>query len=153
GQWIALRGGPDEVLVVDAQTGRILRVRGLQSGDLEWRPGTDQLAIADLMGAVAIYSTATGKVSRLPDVSAGAITWSPDGTTLAYTDGTGRKGLWLVDADGTNKRLLVSDIGTAVHGIGPVWSPRGDRIAYQRRCCDSPEAHEVVLVNVADGTE
>ena len=61
-------------------------------------------------------------------------------------------GLWLVDADGTNERLLVADLGRVMHGIGPVWSPTGDRIAYQRviGCCEN---HEVVLVNVADGTE
>ena len=39
------------------------------------------------------------------------------------------------------------------HGIGPVWSPTGDRIAYQRLIPDGGEGHEVVLVNVADGTQ
>ena len=34
-----------------------------------------------------------------------------------------------------------------------MWSPTGDRIAYQRLCCDRAETHEVVLVNVADGNE
>jgi Tol biopolymer transport system component len=46
----------------------------------------------------------------------------------------------------------VGDDGAAIHGIGPVWSPTGDRIAYQRLVYDG-ERHEVVLVNVADGTE
>ena len=163
GRWIALRGGTGEVLVVDTKTGRIHRMPGLQPGDLEWRPGTDQLAIAgqpesDILATspppVTIYSTTTGQLSHLGDVKAGSITWSPDGKTLAYTGANGSAtALWLVDADGTNKRLLVSDMGSASHGIGPVWSPAGDRIAYQRRCCGSPEAHEVVLVNVGDGAE
>jgi Tol biopolymer transport system component len=73
---------------------------------------------------------------------------------LAYRTGEdgGPGGLWLVDADGTNERMLVTDAGAAIHGIGPVWSPTGERIAYQRQlgCC---ELHEVVLVSVADGTE
>ena len=38
----------------------------------------------------------------------------------------------MVNGDGTSERALVADIGHAVHGIGPVWSPTGDRIAYQR---------------------
>jgi hypothetical protein len=33
-----------------------------------------------------------------------------------------------------------------------VWSPTGDRIAYQRLVSPSGEAHEVVLVTVVDGT-
>lgn len=37
--------------------------------------------------------------------------------------------------------------------VGPVWSPTGDRIAYQRVHGTYAEMHEVVLVNVADGTE
>lgn len=86
---------------------------------------------------------------------------------MAYTGGElqpDRRQLGLVDGDGTNERLLVADIGPAMHGIGPVWSPTGDRIAYQRcevkrdiepdgdRVCNG-ERHEVVLVSVADGTE
>lgn len=152
GRWIAL-AGPAAVWVVDTQTEAIRRVPGLP-GDLEWRPGTDDLAIASTMAMepVTIYSTVTGKLSRLGEVKAAHITWSPDGKTLAYTGGEAdARGLWLVDADGSNKRLLVSDMGSANHGIGPVWSPAGDRIAYQR--LTQGEEHEVVLVNVADGTQ
>ena len=60
-----------------------------------------------------------------------------------------------MDADGTNERILVPDVG-AMHGLGPVWSPDGERIAYQRLCdypladptapCD--EQPEVVLLTV-----
>lgn len=64
-----------------------------------------------------------------------------------------KKSYRLVDADGANDRLLVADRGEVIHGIGPVWSPIGDRIVYQRSCCSSSEKHEVVLVNVADGNE
>jgi hypothetical protein len=97
---------------------------------------------------------ATGELHRLGSVEAAHVTWSPDGTTLAYTGGeTDAPGLRLVDADGTDARLLVTDLGEANHGIGPVWSPSGDRIAYQRLIPGRGEAHEVVLVDTADGTE
>ena len=96
----------------------------------------------------------TGELHQLGTVEAAEITWSPDGSTLAYRGGERDSSeLWLVDADGTNRRLLVADTGENNHGIGPVWSPAGDRIAYQRLCCGCVETHEVVLVNVADGTE
>lgn len=176
GRWVAF-GGSGEVWVVDTHTGAIRRLPDLRPIDLEWRPGSDELAIAGDMGAtdwvstpVTVYSVSTGELHQLGSVEAGHLTWSPDGSTLAY-DGSDRAhdatssrdredspaGLWLVDADGANERLLVADLGDVIHGIGPVWSPTGDRIAYQRlvRDCDWPcgERHEVVLVSVADGNE
>ena len=88
--------------------------------------------------------------------------WSPDGQTIAFTrthpaprDDVHQ--LVLMDADGTNERILVPEF-RANHGLGPVWSPDGDRIAYQRLCDQRPhnpgipcrEEHEVVLVTVND---
>ena len=157
--------GTGGVWVVDTQTEATRRLPDLRPSDLEWRPGTDQLAIAGDTGMpgsgaptlstpVTIYSAATGELGQLGAVEAAHITWSPDGTTLAYTGGETDAGeLWLVDGDGANERLLVGDLGKANHGIGPVWSPTGDRIVYQRLIAGRGEAHEVVLVNVADGTE
>ena len=162
GRWVAF-GGTGEVWVVDTQTGEIRRLPDLRPIDLEWRPGTDQLAIAGDLGMnraadwlstpVTVYSVATGELHQLGSIEAGNLTWSPDGSTLAYWGTTDDQDeLWLVDADGTNERLLLADTGYAVHGIGPVWSPTSDRIVYQRviGCC---EQHEVVLVSVADGNQ
>jgi Tol biopolymer transport system component len=168
GRWVAF-AGTGEVWVVDTQTGEIRHLPDLRPSDLEWRPGTDKLTIAGDMGAdrgaptlstpVTVYSVSTGELSHLGSVEAAHITWSPDGTSLAYTGGENEtRELGLVDGDGTNERLLVADLWEAIHGIGPVWSPAGDRIAYQR-CLGGPnvdcsgENHEVVLVSVADGTE
>jgi WD40 repeat protein len=167
GRWVAVAGG-NEVWVADTQTDAIRLLPDLRPSDLEWRPGTDELAIAGDMGRsraadgestpVSVYSVSTGELRQLGSVDAAHLTWSPDGSTLAYTGGeSDANELWLVDADGANERLLVANLGEAVHGIGPVWSPTGDRIAYQRLACDSfggcGERHEVVLVSVADGTE
>jgi Tol biopolymer transport system component len=168
GRWVAFGAG-GEVWVVDTQTGAIRRLPDLRPIDLEWRPGTDQLAIAGDMGTtgdwgstpVIVYSVSTGELHQLGSVEAAYVTWSPDGATIAFArlsrvesgdDEHDSTSLWLVDADGANERLLVADPFNANHGIGPMWSPTGDRIAYQRviGCC---EQHEVVLVNVADGTE
>jgi Tol biopolymer transport system component len=170
GRWVAF-AGTGEVWVVDTQTGTIRRLPDFRPSDLEWRPGTDQLTIAGDVGTdrgaptlstpVSVYSVSTGELRQLGSVEAAHITWSPDGTSLAYTGGelepdTPRLGL--VDSDGANQRWLVADTGPAMHGIGPVWSPAGDRIAYQRceRSAGSQcngERHEVVLVKVADGTQ
>ena len=164
GRWVAF-AGTGEVWVVDTQTGAIRHLPDFRPSDLEWRPGTDELTIAGDLGAnraaptlstpVSVYSVSTGEVRQLGSVEAAHITWSPDGTTLAYTGDEREpdaRELGLVDGDGTNERVLVPDIGDAIHGIGPVWAPTGDRIAYQRRD-GGAELHEVVLVDVADGTE
>jgi Tol biopolymer transport system component len=164
-RWVAFAGG-GEVWVVDTLTGEIRRLPGLRPVDLEWRPGTDELTIAGDQGItwesapVTVYSVSTEELHPLGAVRAAEITWSPDGSTMAYRGGEEDQppvgdatGLWLVDADGTNERLLVADTGHAVHGIGPVWSPTGERIVYQRRCCGRVETHELVLVDVVDGAE
>ena len=49
GRWVAFVGSGD-VWVADTQTGAIRRLPDLRPIDLEWRPGTDELAIAGDIG-------------------------------------------------------------------------------------------------------
>lgn len=163
GRFAAL-AGTGEVWIVDTETKAVRRLPDQRPVDLEWRPGTDELALAGDLGTtraaetrstpITVYSVSTGELRQLGSRTAESVTWSPDGSTLAFRTGDdgGPGGLGLVDADGTDERMLVNDAGAAIHGIGPVWSPTGERIAYQRQvgCC---ETHEVVLVDVASGTE
>lgn len=156
GRWAAL-GGEGEVLVVDTETGEVRRLPGYSPTDLEWRPGTDELAIAD--DGIHLYSVSTGEIRPLRGVEAEELTWSPDGSTIAFTQavpaaGT-KSGITLIDADGTNPRPLTTDDYVADHGIGVVWSPRGDQIAYQRERTDCTgdacyERSEVVLVTATN---
>lgn len=55
--------------------------------------------------------------------------WSPNGRTIAYVHGDttiSTTGIWLIDTNGTNRRLLVRSAGA----YSPAWSPDGLWIAY-----------------------
>ena len=149
-----------EVWVVDTESNDIRRLTGLSVNDLEWSPDATELAIAG--DGVSLYSVTADETRFLGGADAELLGWSPDGQTIAFTrtqpaprDDVHQ--LLLMDADGTNERILVPEF-RANHGLGPVWSPDGDRIAYQRLCDQRPhnpgipcrEEHEVVLVTVND---
>ena len=162
GRWVAF-GGSGEVWVVDTQTGAIRRLPDLRPSDLEWRPGTDQLAIAGDMGTnraarrlstpVTVYSVSTGELRQLGSVEAAHLTWSPDGSTLAYTGRRERPGRALARRRRRRQRTVARR------------RPRRRRTTASVPCGPRPvtasptnvaaaaggETHEVVLVNVADG--
>jgi Tol biopolymer transport system component len=57
--------------------------------------------------------------------------WSPDGSSIAFStthgpDGRGRYRLYVMDADGSHKRLITR----GVSGGFPVWSPDGNAIMF-----------------------
>ena len=167
GRWAAL-GGRGAVWVVDTETAEVRRLPGYAPKDLEWRPGTDELAITGRVDGsfvgdnapIDIYTVSTDEIRTIEDVQAAELTWSPDGTTIAFTQavpGTAntKSGITLIEADGTNQRPLTTDDYVADAGIGVVWSPRGDQIAYQRVRADCTgaacyERSEVVLVTAIE---
>jgi Tol biopolymer transport system component len=133
-------------------------------------------ALAD--GRIHLYELATGSV-RVLDATLGvySFTWSPDGRLIAYAAVTGRgsdrmRGTGpdfrfpsgVTEPDDPDLELRLVDLETghqqvldpgyrAFHGIGPVWSPDGDTIAYQRLSDEGREGHEVVLVRPGDASD
>ena len=184
GRWMAFGAGTfnrsvhpsvaSEIWVVDTETDDIRRLPGISGvTDIEWAPEAAELYIAN-QRRISIYSVETDLIRVLADSTWGVeyLAVSPNGHTLAVQ---GRRAseaaiiprrsptssdLRLMDVDGTGdtKRLVdrgvISQDFDEMHGIGPVWSPDGAHIAFQRLCDFTPdnracsEQHEVVVVTV-----
>jgi Tol biopolymer transport system component len=160
-----------EVRIVTLADGSVTVLPDLLATDLEFSPDGSLLAITSGTeapaeygraledGRIYLYEFAGGAVQTL-DATLGAltITWSPDGGRMAYLTGELDPELRVIDLATGEQRVL--DHPATLHGIGPVWSPDGESILYQR--CDGAygtcrgERHEVVLVwpddLSADGT-
>jgi WD40 repeat protein len=122
GRWVAFAdssvGSNAGVLVrvLDTTSGAIRPIAGNHK-DFEWRPGTDDLAVAGDDG-IAIYTASTAEQHPIDNTGATHLTWSPDGTTIAFEQP--QQGpvarLWLANADGTNQRPI-TDSYPVMHGI------------------------------------
>jgi Tol biopolymer transport system component len=143
--------------------GHVEVLSDLLATDLEWSPDGSQLAIAGGQtdqvdgqslrdGSIRLYDADSGDMRTLVGPSqVGSLTWSPDGSRIAYqrgwSDGGGMdQEIWAVRVDGSGEHRLSRRQFGSIYGAGPVWSPTGDRIVYQRMKSAGTEAHDVVLV-------
>ena len=162
-------GAGSEIWVVTVADGHVDVLPGLLATDLEWSPQGSHLAIssgqADPVraevrdGSLRLYEADSAETRTLVGPSGvGSLTWSPDGSRIAYqrggSDGGGMdQEIWVIRVDGSRKYLLTQRQFGSIYGAGPVWSPTGDRIVYQRMKSAGTEAHDVVLVTPDDGSE
>jgi Tol biopolymer transport system component len=100
--------------------------------------GSAIYAVSSDGGAPRLIRRATRRVSIegrsfLTDVYQPAL--SPDGTQIGYFDGMGdhSHNLWVMNADGTERSLLLDDEGLAGpgHMKALTWSPDGEWLAFQ----------------------
>jgi Tol biopolymer transport system component len=158
-----------EVWVATVADGHVDVLSDLLATDLEWSPDGSQLAIASGQPDLAVQEVRDGSI-RLYDADSGdmrtlvgpsgvsSLTWSPDGSRIAYQRGESDGGdmdqeIRVVRVDGSEEYPLTRRRFGAVYGVGPVWSPTGDRIIYQRMKHGGTSAHDVVLVTPDDGSE
>jgi Tol biopolymer transport system component len=159
-----------QVWVASVADGHIDVLPDLLPGDLEWAPDGSELAISsgdiDLVrgqslrdGSLRLYNADSGDMRTLVGPSGvGSFSWSPDGTRIAYQRGRSDGGrmdqeIRVVRVDGSGDDRLTGAPFGAIYGAGPVWSPTGDRIVYQRMKSAGTEAHDVVLLTPDEGGE
>lgn len=150
-----------EVRIVTLFDNSVTSLPDLLATDLEWSPDGDLLAIVSGMdqssggnrlgdGRIYLYAPASGSM-RAIDATLGAtsLTWSPDGGRIAYQTGDSSHELRVIDIETEQQEVLASY--RDFYGIGPVWSPDGDWILYQRCVRDCGfSTHEMVLVPASD---
>ena len=160
-------GEGSEVWVVRLSHGGVSVVPDLLATDLDWSPeGVLAIAGSETSSGgrqdeqVHLYEASTATLRTIDDtLGATQLAWSPDGARIAYagrgadpsspTASDSAGGLRVIDVE-TGQQELLADGYSAFHGIGPIWSPDGETIAYQRVSARGGEWHEVVLLTPDD---
>lgn len=130
--WISV-GNKTELMVYDVDTERDTKLVSNVDSDQPpiWAPESDRIAyVSDEDGEPDIYMVTLegGQKTRLTFSSERELVgdWSPDGEWLVFTE-RGKDGLFLRNPNGVNRIELTSGPDS-----DPVWSPKGDRIAFLR---------------------
>jgi len=148
-----VKSGCTRLFVMQANGARVQRLthdNGCYS-EPAWSPDGRRLVFErEGAGGPSIW-TMNVNGTRLHRLTRGALdtspAWSPDGKTIAFARYTGSGAIWLMDADGTNKRQLTTPRGEG--DDQPDWSPDGAWIAFSRETESS--RHDIFVVR-SDGT-
>ena len=116
----------------------VTTVAGQAGWRISWAPDSHRLVIGDLEGGVrviVVVDVRGGARTRIgpADLDGWDPAWSPDGRHIAFVRGhedLARRGLYVMDADGSNLRRLTTIASRGAGFLGPVWSPAGDRLAF-----------------------
>ncbi|WP_085219443.1 amidohydrolase family protein [Allosphingosinicella indica] len=109
----------------------------------------------DLLGDIYTMPVTGGRATRIAAGLAYEVQprFSPDGSQIAFTsDRGGGDNIWLMNADGSNKRQLTKESFTLLNN--PTWSPDGQSIAARKHFTTgrSLGTGEVWLYHIAGGS-
>lgn len=126
---------------------RILFTRIIYSRDLLTGPSSDEELVAiDRDGSNLRQLTDDGFTKT-------SYAWSPNGKKIAFllTSDNFRFSLWVINADGSQRRELVADVGGS-YSVSPTWSRDSRRIIYSRRVENGDEVRVDLWSARADGS-
>jgi Tol biopolymer transport system component len=165
-RWVAFDGAPPgkppmgdfdiQIIRVDGTGRRTLTPSRRWDIDAQWSPDGTRLSFTrGGIGELGWPKTEVWTVARdgsgLRRLGHGSdARWSPDGGRLVVSapGATSDADLWVIDADGSNRRLLLAS-GRLETPAG--WSPDGSRVLYTRFNSDREGDSDVMVVK-ADGT-
>jgi Tol biopolymer transport system component len=121
------RNGRSSVYVIRLD-GSHRRLLATSASAPAWAPSGARIAYRAGCGGVRLVTragkdvTPPGRPVRCRAIGvSGVPVWSPDGRKIAITT---RKGIYVMDADGSDVKLLTSETGKGMFGIGrPTWRP------------------------------
>src|SRR5262249_41851900 len=110
---------------------------GFKAEPASWFPDSTHLvaSVAAPKDAYGIWeiSTLGGSPRKLADAGSSPAV-SPDGRWITFTtESPSGQEIWIMQADGQNRRKLVGESDTGFGGFGPAtWAPDSQKIAYVR---------------------
>jgi Tol biopolymer transport system component len=121
----------NRVWLIDANGAnqRRLTTGTVNEGPATWSPDGSKLAFGRAgVGIVVVNADGTNEIP-ISSGSDGQPAWSPDGAKIAFSRSNGSRGLYTMDADGSNQVLIVADTINfplpccdTTHG-SPAWEP------------------------------
>lgn len=142
----------------------------MRIAQIVWSPDGTKIAyqnpIAIERGIFVANPDGSGAVRVTGGANDGWPSWSPDGSMILFSstrydpsiepceptgaDATCPTDIYAVDVDGSNVTRLTMD---PIADYRPVWSPTGDRIAFERNTEQPPLMRPAIFTMNADGTD
>lgn len=146
-------GAPARLMAYDAASGEVSAlVTGIDARQPPvWAPDGERIAYRSASAEdedpdLYMVSLADGATTRLTFNPARELIgdWSPDGQWIIFTE-AGSDGLLLRNPDGVNRIALTDGADS-----GPIWSPKGDRIAFLRR---AESGHDIYILRPTESDD